>query len=350
MTTRISLLAFAVLLVAGCAGTELETLDTVSDKLPFMKNGKTSKYGSPKKMAAIWSHAVYTQPGHPPTRGFGGRLYFYNEESEPVPIEGQLVVYGYDDSVKGSPAEVPERKFVFTAEQFTEHFTPSDLGASYSIWLPWDEVGGVRKSVSLLPVFTSTDGDVVMGTQTANVLKGKVPENVDTQPKGYFTPLSPTADQGVRPASFEGTDQSVASTRDQWKQTDTYVPKDAKRKRLRSTTIRVPMTMNQRLIQEPTAEGIAGGVQEGELKEKSEGARRMPPITGSNAESIEASKAWSRSGVAAATEPSSASPRAARFVRPRSPVPREPRGRPGHGRLQRPPRPAGLQSDHPFPP
>ena len=52
----------------------------------------------------MWSDAVYTQPGLPPTRGFGGRLYFYDAHDQPVKVEGQLVVYAYDDSPEGTPS------------------------------------------------------------------------------------------------------------------------------------------------------------------------------------------------------------------------------------------------------
>src|SRR5262245_6439845 len=58
-----------------------------------------SKYAVPTKMAVIWAPAVLNQPGQVPTRGFGGRVYFYDASNSPVAVEGQLVVYGYDDTV-----------------------------------------------------------------------------------------------------------------------------------------------------------------------------------------------------------------------------------------------------------
>lgn len=353
MTKRISLMAGAVLLAAGCTTTDFQSLDRVAEKLRLVENDpkiQTSEFGSPKKMVAIWTDAVYTQPGYAPIRGFGGRLYFYNEKSEPIPVEGQLAVYGYDDSVKGSPARKPDRKFVFTSDQLTQHFSPSQLGASYSVWVPWDEVGGVRKAITLLPVFTSPDGNVIMGQQTFNVLPGSVPENVEAPPQGHFTPLSPTADSGVRPASFERTEQAAAVPRDRWQQTHTFVPKNDSRKRLRSTTIQVPMTMSRRLIQQPLGIGLPAETQDNALQERMEGARRMPPVTDSNARGSEGSNAWSRRGVARATEPSTPLSHATRFGRPRSPVPRGPHERPGRERPPWQPRPAEPQSGPPLPP
>ncbi len=351
MTTRILLTAITVVLFGGCAATGYKPLDNVAEKLRLTKkepNVQTSEYASPGQMVAIWSDAVYTQPGHPPIRGFGGRLYFYNEKSEAVPVEGQLVVYSYDDSDQGAPAKAPDRKFVFTPEQLTQYFSPSELGASYSIWLPIDEVGGVRKAINLLPVFTSADGNVVMGHQTINILPGSMPENVETQPKGYITPLARTGRGEVRPASYQQPKTEVASTRDQWDRTQMFVPKDATRRRLRSTTIRVPMTMSKRLVREPSR-GITTGIQEGGLEEGADAARRMPPVSNADAEGLDTSQP----GVAsAATAPLSASPSppATRFARPRYQAPGEPHGRSSRERPQWPPRPAGPQPDHPFQP
>ena len=95
-------------------------------------------------------------------------------KNKPVPVEGQLVVYGYDDTDdKREKRRSPDRKYAFTPEQFTQHFGESELGASYSVWIPWDEAGSEQKNISLLPVFTATSGRIVMGQQALNVLPGK---------------------------------------------------------------------------------------------------------------------------------------------------------------------------------
>jgi len=325
-----------------------KTLEKVTEKLPLMKSEEkvqTSEYESPTQIVAIWSDAVYTQPGSPPIRGFGGRLYFYNNQNRAFPVEGQLAVYGYDDSIEGSPAERPDRKFVFTPEQFTAHYTPTELGASYSIWIPWDEVGGVRRAISLMPVFRSTDGNVVMGHQSINILPGKTPKNVDATPKGYFTPLSPSGSQDVRPASYERPEHAVASTRDHWAQTHTFVPKDASRERLRTTTIQVPMTMSKRLMQARVDGEMAAGNQGTGPERKTEAPRRIPPISEENVQGLEPSKPVQQSSEVSAT----ASPPATRFARPRYLAPRAPDGRPNHVHAATPRRPEVPQPGRPSP-
>ena len=171
MTSRNLLPALALAFLAGCQSTEFAGLRKASDKLAITSKDekvKESAYQAPARLIAIWSEAMYTQPGQRPTRGFGGRLYFYNAKDQTVPVEGQLVVYAYDDSQDGRPSQTPSRKFAFTPEQFTQHYSATELGASYSIWIPWDQVGGEEKQVSLFPVFVDKSGKMVRGAFADN--------------------------------------------------------------------------------------------------------------------------------------------------------------------------------------
>ncbi|MDA1051619.1 MAG: hypothetical protein O3C40_14215 [Planctomycetota bacterium] len=241
MTTRILLSAFVMLAAtSGC-----KTIDTDwMPKAPWNKKQKLveSQYDTPVRMAAIWSPDVLVRPGLPAARGFGGRLYFYNQANKPVKVEGQLVVYAYDDTAEEPQRESPDRKYAFTPEQFTSHHSESELGASYSVWLPWDaEVGGQRKSISVLPVFTSTSGKIVMGQQAINLLPGKKLEQ--QQDEAPATTLSQRAATGVRPAGFQDNTKSTASTADK------PGVELSRQHSINTTTIELPRTMQQRVIE-----------------------------------------------------------------------------------------------------
>ena len=121
-----------------------------------MSKVKDSKVEPPANMVCIWTPDVLVQTGKAPARGFGGRIYFYDPRQKVMSAEGQLIIYGYDDS-KGPTGDdrTPDRKFAFTAAQFQKHFSASQIGASYSVWLPWDAAGGEAKQITLVPVFTS---------------------------------------------------------------------------------------------------------------------------------------------------------------------------------------------------
>src|SRR4029453_7149160 len=140
-----------------------------------------SKYARPVRMAVIWSPALLNTTGQKPTRGFGGRIYFYDAANKAVPVEGQLVVYGYDDTRVRTDGKTPDRKYAFTPEQFTSHFSETELGASYSVWLPWDEVGGPQLDVSLVPIFTATSGQLVVGESAKNLVPGPTTESTATR-------------------------------------------------------------------------------------------------------------------------------------------------------------------------
>jgi hypothetical protein len=194
---RSTLLGLVLAMLCGLSGCHtMGPLNSVS--LPWSSSQKVieSKYRSPVRMVAIWSDASYNSLGKKPVRGFGGRIYFYDEKQQPVAIEGQLVVYAYDDTNPRGPAEGPSRKYVFTPDQLTEHFSETDLGASYSVWLPWDEIGGEQKNISLLPILTASSGQVVTGSPSLTLLPGAKPAG---PPDEYFSRVEPES-AGARPS------------------------------------------------------------------------------------------------------------------------------------------------------
>jgi hypothetical protein len=140
------------------------------EKVPKIDEGK---YQVPVKMAVLWSPAMYTAAGKKPTRGFGGRIYFYNAKNETVPVQGQLVVYCFDDTKKNNDHKQPDRRVAFTPEQFTAHHSTTQLGASYSVWVPWDVIGNAQAEITLLPIFTAATGQVLVGPQSLGLLPGE---------------------------------------------------------------------------------------------------------------------------------------------------------------------------------
>ncbi len=158
-------------------------------KLPWSKkDDKPAPYPNPVKMAVTWTPDTLVQSGRTPTRGFGGRIYFYDEKAHAVPVEGTLIVHGFDETATEEKDRV--KRFEFTPEQFTNHFSQSDLGASYSVWVPWDAVGGQQERISLITSFQpkTENAAPIQGTSSIVVLPGvKTAEQLAE----YKTPLSP---------------------------------------------------------------------------------------------------------------------------------------------------------------
>lgn len=179
------------------------------DRMPWAgkRNKDTEPYPNPVKLAATWTPDTLVQTGRTPTRGFGGRVFFYDEKSRPVPVEGTLVIHGFDDA-----AETPEtriKRFEFTPEQFTRHFSQTDLGASYSIWIPWDAIGGQQRRVSLVASFQPAAGGVVQGIPATLVLPGP---NDETAEQRIATMLSPQYQQHVEATESGSTRTSGLTT------------------------------------------------------------------------------------------------------------------------------------------
>lgn len=185
---------------------------------PFKKSDEP-QLGTPIRVVGTWVDTTMSKPGEKPQRGFGGRLTFYEvDEDKPILVEGQLVVYAFDETGRAPTDTRPTRRYVFPAEQIPLHMSKSKIGASYSFWLPWDEVGGRQTEVSLISRFEPKEGAVICSEQTRHLLPGliapegalakqdppKLPEGIPSRPPRADV-LREIADEanGVRLASYE---------------------------------------------------------------------------------------------------------------------------------------------------
>jgi len=216
----------AALALTGCAGVKnsmrLSSKDSMWNPVAKLKaeKEKEAEPSEPMTMVATWKGSVLETAGVN-SRGFGGRIFFYDAANNAVEAEGELTVYGFDDTKKKAGDSGADKKFVFRAAEFQTHKSDNGLGVSYSIWIPWEKVGGYRKTISLIPIFKTTDGKILKGGQAVNVLHGKTPQQ-QLSSNGPFKVLgsSPAVlgqggysadlanDSGVMPASFESAAQS----------------------------------------------------------------------------------------------------------------------------------------------
>lgn len=163
-------------LSTGCASmTQSESAapkKSLLERMPWANKDKVPEpYPNPAKLAAVWSTESLTQVGRVPTRGFGGRIFFYDEKTKSVPVDGTLVIHGFDEKADDPKAAV--KRFEFTPEQLTSHFSQSDVGASYSVWIPWDAIGGEQRHISLVASFKTKAGKTLQGQPTNVLLPGK---------------------------------------------------------------------------------------------------------------------------------------------------------------------------------
>lgn len=183
-----SIVAFAPLGCATFPDTSAKSETSFLDRMPWAKNKDEAPepYPNPVKIAATWTPDSLVQSGRTPTRGFGGRIFFYDEKSRPVPVDGTLIVHGFDDVTQSPEKRV--KRFEFTPEQFTRHFSQTDLGASYSVWIPWDAVGGEQRRISLVASFKTAEGKMVQGLPATLVLPGRRAVDAEAATVAKFSP------------------------------------------------------------------------------------------------------------------------------------------------------------------
>ena len=158
-------------LLAGCAEFN------VADTLPLIDRAPKAKV--PARATAMWSDTILNQSGQVGVRGFGGRVMFFEADSEkPITVDGTITVYAFDETGPKVHHTVPRRKFVFPSEQLPEHYSKSALGHSYSLWLPWDEVGRPPQQISLVLRFEGRSGGVLTTDNSRQLLPGIVAEQI----------------------------------------------------------------------------------------------------------------------------------------------------------------------------
>lgn len=126
-----------------------------------------------RSVVAFWTEAVIERTSGPPYRGFGGRLLFYPADmSQPVKVQGTVVVYAFDEDLPPPENLKPVRKFVFTNEQLQEVYSESKLGPSYNLLIPWEEFSPQARRVSLIVRYIPESGPSVISEQVKVFLPG----------------------------------------------------------------------------------------------------------------------------------------------------------------------------------
>lgn len=184
---RLSAISAVLLcLLLGAAG-GCSTLK--APKFPWQKSEEI-EYKVPQKMVVTWKDTVRSHPTDPPTRGFGGRVHFYDESNAPCQVQGEFVVYGFVDTPEFQvDRDKPERKYVFEAENLDSHYSVSKIGDSYSFWIPWDHPSGPQLDITLAPFFRTLNGQMVVGDQSRQMLPGvALPKQENSPTENIPTP------------------------------------------------------------------------------------------------------------------------------------------------------------------
>ena len=186
-------------LTLGCASLNLKSPTT-------WLASNSDEPQAPKSITAVWSPAVLERADGTRARGFGGRLMFYPKKGHtPTRVDGTLIVYAYDDQDRDPEQTRPSRKYVITRQQFASHHSKSDLGDSYSVWIPWDQVDDSTKHVSLIARFSPAEGSAVVSAQAKVTLAGSSSSPIADCPTSSTRTAEAKETTSVRTASHETT-------------------------------------------------------------------------------------------------------------------------------------------------
>ncbi|MFO0899615.1 MAG: hypothetical protein U0836_19480 [Pirellulales bacterium] len=210
--TRLAITGLLVY-VTGCSSFDLKK------GIPWGE-GLDGEFSAPMKVVPVWTDTTMYQAGRVPVRGFGGRLFFHKDEKgDPVKVKGTLEVYAFDEAGRRPSDSRPTRKFVFSPEQFQKHYSKSELGPSYSVFIPWDELGGPQQQLTLITRFIPEGAPLVISEPSKQSLPGQEPTQMAQQaipsrpfgppqagvPEMGAPPMGPMAPmaQQVAPASYQ---------------------------------------------------------------------------------------------------------------------------------------------------
>ncbi len=229
----------------GCAGLGKSKVRGPS-ALKSMFSDDAPEFFVPSSMVSIWKPSTFEKPGTKSIRGFGGRFYFHNARNEPIKVDGTLTIYGYDDD-DGETSGQANRKFVFDTKTFQQHHSASGFGDSYSFWVPWDEVGGFEKTITLIPVFKSADGKIPESQPATLRLPGKKREIAASAQDSLYGPGTQVISASGIVTDKPMVQQAVAVDG------EGQSAKDNKPQRRETTTLKLSRNLAGRLVDAPAA-------------------------------------------------------------------------------------------------
>ena len=149
-TPLLAWLGLTVLLAAGCSTVPLFSFSkfhTADDNHPV------------GEILCVWEAAEGRGPDNLPCRGFGGQIMFFAKGyKEPVIATGDVRIYVFDEQGTNGDPSLPLHQFDFPAAAWRSFLAPSNLGATYQIFIPYTRKGQNSASCSLRVRITPEGG------------------------------------------------------------------------------------------------------------------------------------------------------------------------------------------------
>lgn len=164
---RLSVLLLVPLLGVGCQS----VTSVVSN--PFSQLPKLPEERPVAEMICIWEEAEGIGLDNKPTRGFAGQVMFFAaNHSEPVPVNGDVEIYLFDDQGHVDEQTKPLHVFRFEKEAFHGFVTETNLGIAYQMFLPYVRKTNYKANCMLRVKITPESGRPIYSKMAAVNLGG----------------------------------------------------------------------------------------------------------------------------------------------------------------------------------
>lgn len=127
--------------------------------IPFMNSAPQASARNPVvQIVCMWEPSEGRDPSGAPTRGFAGQILFLgNKGGTPVGVDGEVMVYVFDDLGTEEEQSAPIHQFRFDARAWNNHLKPGTLGPSYHCFIPYTRPGGMEANCTVRMRYTPTD-------------------------------------------------------------------------------------------------------------------------------------------------------------------------------------------------
>ncbi|MFV0445803.1 MAG: hypothetical protein ACK5Q5_19675 [Planctomycetaceae bacterium] len=167
------------------------------------------------EVVCLWEPAEGNDPNGLPCRGFAGQVLFFTPGSpQAAKVEGDICIYVFDDHGSESERSKPLQQFTFDAGSWNALMRPSDLGASYQLFVPYTRPGQWQADCSLSVRYTPAGGGSPVYSKMGPVsLPGRTRQSVakSALPEGYSVPLPAGAPARTESAPGFGQQPPVAA-------------------------------------------------------------------------------------------------------------------------------------------
>ena len=205
-------LAVAIAMTSGC--TSLLSLGAA-------RFARTQPSPEAAEILAVWQPGEGRDTNGLPARGFAGRLFFFAPTSpSPVPVDGDVTVFLFDD--QGTPDEQsrPIYRFHFDSAAWQTYRTESDVGTAYQLFLPYTREGDHHAICTLRVQFKSAGGRNTLSDAADVVLTGQRAEDVAAGDPAAGVAVRPTEVRGDNARRKSPSDTAVSMPRSTTDSTD----------------------------------------------------------------------------------------------------------------------------------